>query len=69
MAPDSQDWKSPMDLSLVPMFALPLIVIYCAVRFGGDLHNKRYPLAAWSALTCLLAVALMLQAILGVKRL
>ena len=39
-----------MDLSSVPMFALPLIVIFCAVRFGGDLQNKRYPLAAWSAL-------------------
>jgi hypothetical protein len=51
------------------MFALPLIVIFCAVRFGGDLQNKRYPLAAWSALTSLLTVALMLQAILGVKHL
>ncbi|MGA2951366.1 MAG: hypothetical protein ABSD80_03935 [Caulobacteraceae bacterium] len=58
-----------MDLSSVPMFALPLIVIFCAVRFGGDLQNKRYPLAAWSALTSLLTVALMLQAILGVKHL
>ena len=56
-----------MSLSLVPMFALPLIVIYCAVRFGGDLQNRRYPLAAWSALTALLAVALMLQAVLGAK--
>jgi hypothetical protein len=51
------------------MFALPLIVIFCAVRFGGDLQNKRYTLAAWSALTSLLTVALMLQAILGVKHL
>jgi hypothetical protein len=56
-----------LKLSLVPIVALPFIIIYCAVRFGGDVSNRRYPLAAWSALSCLLAVALMLEAILVEK--
>jgi hypothetical protein len=56
-----------LNLALIPILGLPFIILYCAVRFGGDITNRRYPLAAWSALTCLVGAALMLEAFFQMK--